>query len=121
MSEREDQGMARFDDELRRWAGRPPRTPPETAGRRIAARLGPSRGGLPVWRMAAAAAAMLLMVWGGRSLLELGDGDRHGNGAPAAITSSEDFVPPPLDENVVLWWLDDNTPVYFVLDSGDRG
>jgi hypothetical protein len=28
-------------------------------------------------------------------------------------------TPPPLPENVVQWWLDDQTPVYFVLGPAD--
>lgn len=122
MSDREkNRGMERFEHEFRRWGGRPPRTQPETAGRRIAARLGPAHTGLPLWRMAAAAAAMLLVVWGSWGLLRLGNGTPHGHGSPTAFSRSEAYVPPPLEENVVLWWLDDKTPVYFVLEPGDQG
>lgn len=121
MSNRSDREMERFEQELRRWGSRPPLTPPERAGRRIAAGLKPLRSGLPVWRMAAAAAAVVLLICGTWAGLKLTGGTLphvQPNRTPA---NSAEFVPPPLDENVVLWWLDDETPVYFVLSHGDAG
>lgn len=120
MSSRRDRGMERFEQELRRWGSRPPLTPPEEAGRRIAARLKPYRSGLPVWQMAAAAAAVVLLVCGSWVGLHFTGGTAPHPLEPGAARSAE-FVPPPLEENVVLWWLDDETPVYFVLGTGDAG
>ena len=121
MSDREDQGMERFERQFRRWAERPPRTSPAAAKARITAALQPRRNGLPVWRMAAAAAGVLLLICGSWGVLKLTDGSLpHGPGGETSARTDE-FVPPPLDENVVLWWLDDETPVYFVLGGGDQG
>lgn len=121
MSHGENQGMDRFEQEFRRWGNRPPTTDPDEAGRRIAVRLKPVRNGLPIWRMAAAAAAVVLLVCGTWAGLHFtGGGIPHTN-PDAASANTTGFIPPPLDENVVLWWLDDETPVYFVLNTGDAG
>lgn len=121
MSHRNDQEMDRFEQEFRRWGKRPPLTPPDVAGRRIAARLKPVRTVLPIWRMAAAAAAVVLLVCGTWAGLKFTGGSASHSVPDAAAAHSTEFVPPPLDENVVLWWLDDETPVYFVLNTGDAG
>ncbi len=72
MKERKEDGMERFDREFHRWGNRPPFTDPETAGRRIVARLQPARpAGLPVWRMAAAAATVVLLICGTWAGLQL--------------------------------------------------
>ena len=119
MAEKRRERMERFDDELRRWGNRPPATPPEEAARRLVETLSPAPTRFPVWRMAAAAAAVVLLVCGSWAGLRFGGGTTPAAAPPAGPTA--EFVPPPLDENVVLWWLDDETPVYFVLNSGDAG
>lgn len=120
MRNRNNRGMERFEREFRRWGARSPLTPPDEAGRRVAARLKPVRTGLPVWRMAAAAATVVLMVCGTWAGLQLtGGSPPHGRPNQLSV-SADEFTPPPLDENVVLWWLDDETPVYFVLGPGDQ-
>jgi hypothetical protein len=121
MNSGKNQGMERFDQELRRWGNRPPQTPPDEAGRRITSTLIPVRTGLPVWRMAAAAAAVVLLICGTWAGLTFTDSALPHVRSTEAPGHSAEFVPPPLDENVVLWWLDDETPVYFVLNTGDSG
>jgi len=121
MSEEHRQRMERFEEDLRRWGSRPPATPPEEAARQLTAMLPPVAARLPVWRMAAAAAAVLLLVCGSWAGLRFGGGDMPVPHPADGPGHTAEFVPPPLDENVVLWWLDDKTPVYFVLNSGDAG
>ena len=121
MKERKENGMERFDREFHCWGSRPPSTDPEAAGRRIVARLQPARTGLPVWRMAAAAAAVMLLICGTWAGLQFTDGSVPSPLPRPASDRSAEFVPPPLEDNVVLWWLDDETPVYFVLNTGDAG
>lgn len=121
MSNRDENRIVRFEREFCRWGSRPPLTMPEDAGRRIAAKLAPAPTRLPLWRMAASAAAVVLLISGTWAGLKL-TGDALPQVRPnEASDHSAEFVPPPLDENVVLWWLDDETPVYFVLNTGDAG
>jgi hypothetical protein len=120
MSHRNDQEMDRFEQEFRRWGNRPPHTPPDVAGRRIVARLKPVRSTMPIRQMAAAAAAVVLLTCGAWAGLHF-TGGTVAQPVPDAAARATEFVPPPLDQNVVLWWLDDDTPVYFVLNTGDAG
>lgn len=99
----------RFDDAFKRWARRPPRTSPEVAAARLRERL-PPRQARPLFaggalRLAAAAAGLVLLL--GVAWLV----SRPGPVAPPA----EELAVPPLDENVVLLWLDRQTPLYLTV------
>ena len=110
MSDREIDDVDRFESALREWGKTPPRTPAEHAATRVLASLPRQPVGRQWWRPVWVAATALLIavtVW----LIP----SRHTphvaqNGVAAA----------PLDGNVVMWWLDDETPVYFVLGPADE-
>ncbi len=102
--------MDDFDAALRRWGGRPPATPPATAADAVAARLETSRRAAPVRRWLAAAA--LAAVLGALAVLWWAHGrSRAADGIVAQL--------PPLEENVMVFYLDPDTPVYFVLPPAD--
>ena len=70
------------------------------------------------WRLVAAAATVLAVV-GGMWLVTL-DGSR----APVPLDFAAQTPLPtaaPLGDNVVLWWLDADTPVYFVIEPPRSG
>jgi hypothetical protein len=105
-SERDD-GLARFEDELRAWGARPPRTPAPVARQRVTARLESARAPIGWLRLCAGAALVTVLVvvtWMGAPRAGREDGVQ----ARAAF-------PPPLDPNVVVWVVDARTTVYFVL------
>ncbi len=110
-----DDGLRGFEDELRAWGSRPPRTPAAIARTRVAARLDDARQPWHWPRLAAAAALLVLLVvavWQGAPR-PAGEA-----GARAAALSQ-----PPLDPNVVVWVVDARTTVYFVLspDGSTKG
>lgn len=96
--------LEQFEERWKTWAGRPPRTSPEDAARQVLARLD---GGerrisprLPRMTWLAAAAAVLLAV-------AVGLFAPH----PPSPRTAE-VAAPPLDDGVVLIWLDSETPLY---------
>ena len=99
-----------FDKAFKSWAGQPPVTPPDRAARQVLAGIAERRqqSWLPGhWLPAASAAAalMLVLVIGWVTL-------------PNATAPRVDARPvhlPPLEENVVLLWLDDQTPLYLTV------
>ena len=104
-----------FEDDLRDWGARPPRTPASVARTRVTARLPLAREPIPWLRLAASAALVVVLVvatW---------------LGAPRAGREGTAFVhgesPPPVDPNVVVWVVDTRTTVYFVLgpDGSAKG
>jgi hypothetical protein len=101
-------GDERIERALREWGQRPPSTQPQTAARQVVARLRAERSPT-VWRQPLLAAAGLALVattvWLGVRMIEP---------PPRFDSRVVDEAPPPLPENVVLWWLDSETPVYFV-------
>jgi hypothetical protein len=104
-----------FDDEFRRWASRPAGTSTRRASDRVAAAL-PDRqqtARLPLTFLAAAAA--LVMAVAGAMWVAT----PRNAGAPSAARGVDSVRPLPLEENVVLWWIDPDTPVYFVLQPRD--
>jgi hypothetical protein len=113
----EERDVPAFDRALREWGRRPPRIPAGTAATRLEARLGRRESRFRRWRLAATAATVLGIL-GGMWLISL-DGSRAPEpvDAPAAPSPSV----PPLGDNVVLWWLDAETPVYFVIEAPDSG
>lgn len=116
-----------FDDALRRWATRPPRTPAATAARRIEDRLPPRRAFAraharrPLLAVAAAVVAAIglavLLTWGG-SGTPAGSA-RPGTDRPLAATtpaaaSAPSAVP---SSNVLVIDLDERTTLYLDLDG----
>lgn len=105
MTDRRTEDLDRFESVLREWGRRGSPTPAEFAATRVVAELPrprpPRRWPRPVW---AAAGLLLLLValW----LVPTQQAPQVARNGVAAA---------PLDDNVVLWWLDDETPVYFVL------
>lgn len=99
----------RFESALEAWGKRPPRTPPEHAATRVLASLPRQAGGRRWWRPVWVAATTLLLavaVWLVPS-------------RQAPHIAQNGIAPAPLDDNVVMWWLDDETPVYFVLEPSE--
>ena len=110
--------MKAFDRALREWGGQPPRTPAGTAATRLKACLGSRANRMRPWGLVAGAATVLVIV-GGMWLVSL-DGSR----APVPLDPAAPAPPPtaaPLGDNVVLWWLDADTPVYFVIEPPRSG
>ncbi len=111
-----------IEGRIRNWGRRPPVTAGSTAARRVMARLEGRAATLPWLRRpayAAAAAATALVVW-----VVLGPAPRVQPPPPA--TSSPAALPdvPSLPSNVVQFWLDAETPVYFItgpLEPIERG
>jgi len=96
-----------FDEALRRSAARTPAMPAEVAARAVLARLPDRarRGGL---RRIAAVAALLAVIALGTWL-----GARHTTSMSSP--TAEALATPPLPSNVMVFWIDPHTPVYFVL------
>jgi hypothetical protein len=110
----------KFDEEFRNWSQRPPATPAARAAREISARLrNQRRWRTPSAAFTAAAAVVVLLV----SLVVWFAVTEHGSAVADRVlvedTSGAPRLrarqPAPLDPNVVLWWIDPDTPVYFVL------
>jgi ferric-dicitrate binding protein FerR (iron transport regulator) len=110
----DERSVTAFEERLRERAGRPPSTPPEVAARRVLAALPGARRSFISWRVAAAAAAVLLVCAAAWVV-------SRSRGSTAARVAQ--VAPATLPDNVVQWWLDDGTPVYFVLggSSSQRG
>jgi hypothetical protein len=111
----------RFDEEFRNWNERPPATPAARAADEIVARLPDQRSSWMTSAAFTAAAAIVVLLVGLAAWFAVRD---HGPGVtdrmvventPSAPTPLSARRPVPLDPNVVLWWIDPDTPVYFVL------
>lgn len=100
-----DEDRDRFDAALRTWAARPPARDAGRAARSVVAALPESNEPIP-WRRLAAAAAAVVVVFLGAWFAS-----RDHAPTPAALA----MATPPLPENVMVFWLDRDTPVYFVL------
>ena len=105
--------MEAFDEALREWSGRPTVRSAASAIQRAVAEPAKRTAGPAWWFPAAVAAAVLVVIVGiwftsGRILAP----------APARVAT---VTHAPLDDDVVLWWIDPDTPVYFVLDTGNAG
>lgn len=120
MEAEKERSRSRFEAEFRRWAGRPPATPPDQAARKLLHRIEPSPWRRPAHRLAAAAvtAVSFAVITAGVFLLT---GNGNGTHQKPIITArslqAAQQPAPPLDDNVVIQWLDPDTPVYFVLGS----
>ena len=104
--------VEQFEARLRRWGGRPPSLAPAHAASRVVARL-PERGAATPWLRLAVVTAMLVVVtvaaW-------LAAPARQEGVQPSALASLG-------SDQVVQFWLDSETPVYFVLPpfGGETG
>ncbi len=95
-----------LQDALRRRAERAPALSPLEASRRVRDRIRPRARRRQRLGLAAAAALVVLAL--AIAFDQLGGGSRR----PARV---EPAVVEPLPDNVVLFWLDPETPVYFVV------
>ena len=105
-----ERNVEQFEARLRRWGGRPPSLPPAFAASRVIGQLpGNRRAGVPWLRLAAVAAMLALVtvtVW-------VSAPPRRVPEAVAVLGSDQ----------VVQFWLDSETPIYFVLPpfGGETG
>jgi hypothetical protein len=99
----------RIDAAWRRLAARPASLSPSDAARRVMARLPAQHVRVPLGAWAIVTA--LVLVCAGVWLVV--------RPQPSPPVREALSAPPPLPENVVQWWLDDKTPVYFVLSPAD--
>ena len=117
MARDKEEDRARFEHALRAWGGREPRTSPRTAATRVRGNLSSRPPGILQFRLVEVAAAVLVLLIGTWWLLS-GNGELPRTAtAPSQLTAMQAL---PLDDNVVLWWLDPETPVYFVLAPPER-
>jgi len=98
----------RLEQAFREWGRRPPRVPARQAARQVVERLRPRRGAVATFRWALATAVATLTV------LAVLVGPHAPEHAPSPRPPTRQ-APMPLPENVVQWWLDADTPVYFIL------
>lgn len=100
-----------FEEAYQRWGRRPPRTPARTAADHLIVRLG-KRQRFPQWPLLAAAVAVVAaVVVGGWWFIEARQARRTEEMLMASAA--------PIDQNVVLSWLDSGVPVYFVITTAD--
>ena len=114
MSDEHDEKLDRFDEEYRRWGRRPATIPAGAAATRLRARLAArqrTRRSATGLAWAAAVAIVLVGSW----LI-----DTRGGRAPSPSPSAAHEAVA-LPDNVVLWWLDPETPVYFVIRPAEPG
>jgi hypothetical protein len=102
-----------FDEAFSAWARRAPSTPADVAARRMAARLADASqaaAGAGAWaRRIAVTCGVVLVVASGVLLWR--------SEAPPPRPSPAVEVLPVLPDNVVIFWLDPETPVYFVVSA----
>ncbi|MGD8375218.1 MAG: hypothetical protein PVF68_03685 [Acidobacteriota bacterium] len=109
-----------FDEAFRDWGRRPSPTAPEVAATRVVARLESRAGRALRWRFAVVIATTMLLgiplaLW----LMPHGGGPLSTTPPTRAAHPAAAMPTPPLDDNVVLSWLDPETPLYFVLSPPD--
>ena len=99
-----------FDEAFKSWAERPLCTPADEAARQVMAQLPERRG--KGWfsgsrlRFATAAVGLALLLVVGWATLPKPQG---------ASVPAQEVALPPLPEDVVLLWLDDETPLYLTV------
>jgi len=98
------QEIERFEERLREWGTRPPSLAAATAANRVLGLLSERRNPLPWLRFAAAGGVLVLIV------IAAWVGAPRQPATPVAITSAAME-----SGDVVQFWLDAETPVYFVL------
>jgi hypothetical protein len=104
-----------FDRAFSAWARRPMPTPPEEAAGRVRAAIEPPHRSSQVRALLALAASIVLALAAWLALRPA---------APPPVEQQAQLEPPiVLEEDVVVWWLDPETPVYFSLPQarGDEG
>jgi len=107
-----------FADALRRHAARTPSLMPAEAARRLRERLEPRpERRYRQWLAPAAAAAAVVLALASASRMRHEDGPAP---RPRGVERST-VVVGPLPDNIVLWWADPETPVYFILPSTPTG
>jgi broad specificity phosphatase PhoE len=95
-----------FDRAFSAWAQRPPGVPPEEGARRVREAIAQARRPAPIRAVLAVAAAAVLALAAWLALRP----------APPRVQQQAQLDPPiVLEEDVVVWWLDPETPVYFSL------
>jgi len=106
-----EQNVEQFEERLRRWGGRPPSLAPAHAASRIVGRLPERRGATPWLRLAAVAAMLAVIVVG---VWRTAPRRERLAASTLSVAGSDD---------VVQFWLDPETPVYFVLPpfGGETG
>jgi hypothetical protein len=114
MSDEHDEKLDRFDEEYRRWGRRPASIPVGAATTRIRARIVAHRRVRRAATGLAWAAAVAVAVVGSW----LVDTRRGAAPTPSPRVGHEAVA---LPDNVVLWWLDPETPVYFVIRPAEPG
>jgi hypothetical protein len=126
MTRKSEENGSGFDEAFRQWGRRPPRTAPEVASTRIVAHLGSRTGRALRWRLAVAVAMLLgipLALWlvtrNGEQLPTTSSTPNAIAALPTPASQSAAMASPPLEGNVVLSWLDPETPVYFMLSPPD--
>ncbi len=104
-----------FDRAFAAWARRPLGVPPEEGARRVLAAITQARRPVPIRPLLALAAAVVLALAAWLALRPA---------LPPPVQQQARLEPPiVLEEDVVVWWLDPETPVYFSLPQarGDEG
>lgn len=118
MNDERKREIERFEERFGSWGRRPATLPPGVAAARILARIRPPRPGSGrAWRLACAAAILVALV--GSWIV----GGRAGHAPSPPPLAEHETVP--LPDNVMVIWLDPETPVYFVMrpaepDGGAR-
>ena len=105
-----DRRQDRFEEAFKSWARRSPQTPADEAARLVRDRLPERRArgwysGNPQRLVTAAAGLALLLVVGWYTMPE----------SSGPSSSQEEVALPPLSDDVVLLWLDDETPLYLTV------
>lgn len=114
----DDRKLKDFEERFRRWAQRPPDTPPEEAARRVVDRLPAQGATFRPWHGLAAAAVLALVV---TSWLLLGPGGTPTPTPPIGETAVAESAHP-ADSDEVLLWLDESTPLYMTFaPAGQEG
>jgi hypothetical protein len=112
--ERDAKGLERFEEDYRRWGRRPAAIQAGAAATRIRARIAARRRRRRTAAGLAWASVFLLAV-AGNWLIE------SRRGAVPSPSPQAVHAPVALPDNVVLWWLDPETPVYFVIRPAEPG
>lgn len=114
MSDEHDEKLERFEEEYRRWGRRPASIPAGAAATRTRARIAARQGVRRTVTGLAWVAAVVVAVAGSWLI----DARRGAAPTPSPRVVHEAVA---LPDNVVLWWLDPETPVYFVIRPAEPG
>lgn len=116
-----DRETSPVDELVRALASQPLRTSPQEAARRVVERIDGEPRSRIGWRWAAVAASLAVAVVVGLVVERRQTPQTPATSlpiAPAPVATLD--APPPLPDNVVQFWLDSETPVYFIVGpAGD--